>query len=239
MRVLREQTLYQLTFLPRMFPINSYLVEEEEELTLVDAALPYSLKGILRAADEIGKPITRILLTHAHNDHVGALDALKEELPDVRVHISRRDARLLTGDRTLDPGEPDTPIRGGVPNRLKARGEVLLREGDRIGSLLVVASPGHTPGSMSFLDTRNHALIAGDAFQTRGGVAVAGQIRWWFPFPAMGTWSKQFSLESARKLQKLRPALLAVGHGEMLKQPGAAIDRAIAEAERKLKRASL
>lgn len=40
MRVLREQTLYQLTFLPRMFPINSYLVEEEEELTLVDAALP-------------------------------------------------------------------------------------------------------------------------------------------------------------------------------------------------------
>lgn len=93
MRILREQFLTQLTFLPRMFPVNCYLVEEEKELTLVDAALPYSMRGILQAAKEMGKPITRILLTHAHNDHVGALDALKAELPDVPVHISHRDAR--------------------------------------------------------------------------------------------------------------------------------------------------
>lgn len=238
MRILREQFLTQLTFLPRMFPVNCYLVEEEKELTLVDAALPYSMRGILQAAKEMGKPITRILLTHAHNDHVGALDALKAELPDVPVHISHRDARLLTGDRTLDPGEPETPIRGGVPSGLKTRGEVWLREGDQVGSLLAVTSAGHTPGSMSFLDTRNHALIAGDAFQTRGGVAVAGQVRWRFPFPALATWNQRLSLESARKLRKLDPSLLAVGHGDMLIQPGATIDRAIAEAERNLQRAS-
>lgn len=138
----------------------------------------------------------------------------------------------------MDPGEPETPIRGGVPSGLKTRGEVWLREGDQVGSLLAVTSAGHTPGSMSFLDTRNHALIAGDAFQTRGGVAVAGQVRWRFPFPALATWNQRLSLESARKLRKLDPSLLAVGHGDMLIQPGAAIDRAIAEAERNLQRAS-
>lgn len=234
MRIIRERTLYQLTFLPRLFPVNCYLVEEADGLTLVDAALPYSAKGILQAADTIGKPIVRIVLTHADPDHVGALDALKQALPAVPVYISARESRLMNGDLTLDPGEPDTPIRGGGSKKLKTRADILLREGDRIGSLLAVAAPGHTPGSMAFLDTRNDALIAGDAFQTRGGIAVAGQLRPWFPFPAWATWNKRTALESARKLREYRPSLLAVGHGPMLKQPGACIDRAIAEAERKL-----
>lgn len=232
MQIHQENSLYQLTFLPRWFPVNCYLVEEDQSLTLVDAALPYSSKGILQAAAQIGKPITRIVLTHAHEDHVGALDALKEALPEVPVYISARDARLLAGDRLLDPGEPDTPIRGGVPRKLRTRADVLLQDGDRIGSLLAVAAPGHTPGSMAFLDTRTRSLIAGDALQTRGGTAVSGQLRPWFPFPAMATWNKQAALESARKLREYRPSLLAVGHGRMLKQPEAAMDRAIDDARR-------
>jgi glyoxylase-like metal-dependent hydrolase (beta-lactamase superfamily II) len=234
MRIIRESTVYQLTFLPRFFPVNCYLVEEDDGLTLVDAALPYSSKGILQAAREIGKPIIRILLTHAHEDHVGALDALKEVLPDVPVYISRRDARLLAGDRSLDPNEPNTPIRGGVPKKLKTRADIFLEEGEQIGSLIAVATPGHTPGSMSFFDTRNNILIVGDAFQTRGGVAVSGQLRPLFPFPAMATWNKKIALESARKLKQYSPSLLAVGHGQMLKKPMDAINQAIAEAEKTL-----
>lgn len=231
-RIIKEQTVYQLTFLPRMFPVNCYLVEEEDELTLIDAALPYSAKGILKAAERIGKPITRILLTHGHEDHVGALDALKEFLSNVTVHISNRDARLLNHDHSLDPNEPKTPIRGGVPKSLKTKPDILLQDGDRIGSLLAVSTPGHTPGSMSFLDTRNNIIIAGDALQIRGGIAVAGQVRPFFPFPAMGTWNKQVSLASARRIRELNPSTLAVGHGKMLKEPAAAIDHAIALAEK-------
>lgn len=234
MQILQEQNLYQLTFMPRCFPVNCYLVEEDDGLTLVDAALPYSAKGIGQASAKIGKPITRIVLTHAHDDHVGALDAIKQALPDVPVYISARDARLLAGDRTLDLDEPDTPIRGGVPAKLRTRADVLLHNGDRIGSLLAVSAPGHTPGSMAFLDTRTHALIAGDALQTRGGIAVAGQVRPWFPFPAWGTWDQRTALSSAMKLKDCQPSLLAAGHGNMLKRPEAAIDRAIAEARRKL-----
>ncbi len=234
MKIVRHKSIFQVTFLPRFFPVNCYLVEEDDGLTLIDAALSYSSKGILRAAGMIGKPIVRIVLTHLHVDHVGALDALKQALPDVPVYISRRESRLLDGDFSLDPDEPDTPIQGGVPKTLKTRADVLLQEGDRIGSLMAVAAPGHSPGSFAYLDTRNRALIAGDAFQTRGGIAVAGQIRPLFPFPAMGTWDKRMSLESARKLREIRPSLLAVGHGRMLEQPGTAIDRAIAAAERNL-----
>jgi len=234
LRILRRETVYQLTFLPNIFPVNCYLVEENDGLTLVDAALPYSVKGILRAAEKIGMPIKRIVLTHAHADHIGALDGLKQALPDVPVHISVRDARLMAGDRTVDPGEPDDPIRGSFPRKLKTRPDVLLKDGDRIGSLLAISAPGHTPGSMAFLDVRNGCLIAGDAFQTRGGLAVSGQWRFGFPFPAMATWSRRVALESAKKLREFRPERLAVGHGDMLERPAAAIDRAIAEAERNL-----
>ncbi|MBD2866438.1 MBL fold metallo-hydrolase [Paenibacillus oceani] len=235
MKTTQIGTLHQLTFIPRLFPVNCYLVEEEDGLTLIDAALPYSASAILQAADKIGKPIARIVLTHAHDDHVGALDALKEALPGVPVHISSRDARLLAGDVSLDPDEPNSPIRGGVPKKLKTRADILLQDGDRVGSLLAVSVPGHTPGSMAFLDTRSRFLIAGDAMQTRGGVAVSGQVQPLFPFPALATWNKQAALDSTRKLAALSPALLAVGHGRMLREPLADINRAIAKAETKLR----
>lgn len=234
MKMTKAGTVFQLTFMPHIFPVNCYLVEEKNELTLIDAALSYSGKGIMQAAKIIGKPITKIIITHAHDDHVGALDTLKKAMPDVPVSISSRDSLLFNGDVSLMENEADSPIRGGVPKRLKTRLDSLLQEGDRIGSLEVIASPGHTPGSISLLDVRNRSLIAGDAFQTRGGMAVAGTVRPAFPFPAFGTWDKATALESAKNLKKLQPRLLAVGHGKMLEQPEHLINKAIIQAEQKL-----
>jgi glyoxylase-like metal-dependent hydrolase (beta-lactamase superfamily II) len=233
-RMLKKGNLFQVTFMASFFPVNCYLVEEEDGLTLIDAALPYSMKGIFKAAKAIGKPITRIVLTHAHEDHVGALDRIKEESPDVPVYISVRDNRILNGDTSLDEHEDQTPIKGGVPKRLRTRANVLLKEGDLVGSLAAIETPGHTPGSMSFIDTRTKAIIAGDAYQTRGGIAVAGDIMPWFPFPAFGTWSKETSLASAKKLVDYKPKLLAVGHGEMLENPIGEMEQAIKRLEQKL-----
>jgi glyoxylase-like metal-dependent hydrolase (beta-lactamase superfamily II) len=234
MRLLNKGYLYQVTFMSRIFPVNCYLVEEEDGLTLVDAALGFCAKGILQAADQIGKPITKLVLTHAHEDHVGALDAIKIALPEVPVYISSRDYRLMNNDRSLDSHEDQTPIKGGVPKNLKTRANILLKEGDLVGSLTAIETPGHTPGSMSFLDLRTKALIAGDAFQTRGGIAVAGDIKPWFPFPAFGTWSKKTALASAKKLISYQPKLLAVGHGEMMENPSAVMEKAVEEFHRKL-----
>jgi glyoxylase-like metal-dependent hydrolase (beta-lactamase superfamily II) len=224
----------QLTFFPRLFPVNCYLVKEEDGFTLIDAALSGSGKNILAAADRLGAPIVRITLTHAHGDHVGALDTLHDALPAAEILISAREARLLRGDKSLDPNEPSTPLRGSVPS-CQTKPNRLLAPGDRVGSLEVIPCPGHTPGHIAFLDTRDGTLIAGDAFQTQGGVAVAGTLKPWFPFPALGTWHKPTALESAKHLRDLRPTRLAVGHGPVLSDPLALMDRAIAEAERKLK----
>jgi glyoxylase-like metal-dependent hydrolase (beta-lactamase superfamily II) len=237
MKMTQIGALYQLAFMPRIFPVNCYLVEEEKELTLIDAAMPFSVKGILQAAEKIGKPITRIVLTHAHGDHIGALDGLKKALPQAAVYISRRDAKLLAGNKELEAGEPNLPVKGGVPKAgsVQTKPDVLLQDGDRIGSLQAVAAPGHTPGMMAFLDVRSRALIAGDAFQIRGGIAVSGVVKIRFPFPAMATWSKQVSLESARKLRELNPSLLAVGHGDMIENPLPVIGKALEEAAKSIK----
>lgn len=238
MKTTRIDHLIQLSFMPRIFPVNCYLVEEQDGLTLIDAALPYSVKEISRVVRKLGRPLTNIVLTHAHGDHIGALDGLKELYPDARVSISARDAKLLRGDASLEPEEPQFEIRGSVPKGVKTVPDVLLREGDRIGSLQVVLTPGHTPGSISLLDTRSGALIAGDAFQARGGFAVSGTMVPLFPFPAMATWHKESALASARKVASLKPALLAVGHGRMMVEPADSIARAIAEAERSISRSA-
>ncbi|KKI90566.1 metallo-beta-lactamase [Bacillus sp. SA1-12] len=234
MKVSKEVFIYQLTFYPALFPVNCYMIEEKDELTLVDTALPNSYKGIIETAQKIGKPLTRIILTHAHGDHIGSLDKLKEILPDAMVYISKRDERLLRGDRSLDVNENKTPIKGGVPKpeMVKTQPDVLLLDGDRIGSLRAISTPGHTPGSMSFVDERTNALIAGDAFQTRGGMAVSGHVQVLFPFPAMATWNKKEALKSAKKLKNQKPSLLAVGHGKMIKQPASTIECAILKLEK-------
>lgn len=235
MRLVREKTLYQLTFMPRMFPVNCYFVEEENGLTLIDTALPYSTKGILSMAQKIGKPITRILLTHTHDDHVGALDSLVRILPDVPVYMSKLDAEFLEEDKNLDTHKKNYPPRGGAPKNLQTKPNVRLQEEDVVGSLQVIETPGHSPGSISFLDQRNGILIAGDAFQIRGGIAVAGQVRWSFPFPAWSTWDRMIALESAKKLRDYQPSALAVGHGNLLYDPVPAMNVVIEEAESKLR----
>jgi glyoxylase-like metal-dependent hydrolase (beta-lactamase superfamily II) len=223
--------MIQLTRFPRMFPVNCYLVREDDGLTLVDAALPGSANAILDAARRLGLPIRRIVLTHAHGDHIGALDALHRLLPEAEVLASARDARFLAGDMRLDAGEPQTKLRGAYQT-VATTPTHLLVDGDRVGSLQVVSTPGHTPGHIALFDQRDGALIAGDAFQTRAGVAVSGTLRPLFPFPAMATWNRPLALASARRLRALDPERLAVGHGEVLERPLEAMERAIDVAAR-------
>jgi len=207
--------------------VNAYLVPQDDGLTLVDTTLKGGVKRILAAAEGLGRPITRILLTHAHDDHVGGLDALAAELPGVEVVISTRDARLLAGDLSLDPDEPQTKLRGGLKGA-RTTPTRTIEAGELIGTLRAVAAPGHTPGQLAFLDERDGTLICGDAYATVTGVATCAKPRPLFPLPALATWHRPTAVASARALRALDPSRLAPGHGPVVEDPGPAMDRAIA-----------
>ncbi|GHO65757.1 MBL fold metallo-hydrolase [Ktedonobacter sp. SOSP1-52] len=219
--------------------VNFYLVREEDGFTLVDAGTTEGIAPqILKIAQGYNLPIVRLLLTHVHVDHVGALDSLHDLLPDAEVLVGARESRFLAGDMSLDKDEPQDQLRGGWPAR-KTRPTRLIHEGERVGSLEVIATPGHTPGHLSFLDTRDRTLIAGDAFQTMAKVAVTGTFVLLFPLVAPATWHKGLALESARKLRALEPTRLSAGHGPVVKNPLAAMDRAIEYHARKYGQSSL
>jgi glyoxylase-like metal-dependent hydrolase (beta-lactamase superfamily II) len=214
-----------LTQLTRAHFVNAYLVREDDGLTLVDTTMGGATDDLIGAAEALGAPIVRIALTHGHGDHVGSVDALKERLGDsVQVLMPELDARIHAGEKIVEGKLP-----GSWPT-LKTTPDVRLNAGDRIGSLEVVASPGHTPGHVSFLDTRERALIAGDVFTSYGKVAVSNHFYWRFPFAAMATWEKAKDAASAKALRALEPEILVVGHGPAVRQPGVPMDRAIAGA---------
>lgn len=203
---------------------NCFLLKESNELTLIDTNFPGSGEAILRAATSLGLPITTIALTHAHFDHVGSLDVLAQALLNAKIVIGEREARLLRGDFSLDPGETGKPLLGF--KRVRSAVDRVLNDGDQVGSLRVIACPGHIPGHIAFLDTRDNSLLAGDSYITQKGVIAAGVYSFFFPMPAWFSWNRALAAVSAAKLAALKPSLLAVGHGPSLAAPAAQMAKA-------------
>jgi glyoxylase-like metal-dependent hydrolase (beta-lactamase superfamily II) len=205
--------------------VNAYLVREDDGFTLVDTTLGGGADDLIAAAQAASGQIKRIALTHGHGDHIGSVEGLKQKLgPDVQVLLGELDARILARENVVEGKLP-----GSWP-KVQWAPDVRLAPGDRVGSLEVVASPGHSPGHMAFLDTRDRTLIAGDVFTSYGQVAVTNSFYWRFPFATMATWDKSKDVESARALRALDPVLLVVGHGPATAAPGEAMDKAIARA---------
>ncbi len=213
---------------------NCYLVREQDGWTLVDTTFKSSAPRILAIIQSTGMRLRRILLTHAHGDHIGALDALARDT-GAEVAIGRREARLLAGNTSLDPDEPHTNIHPRLFPGAQTRPSVLLNHGDTFGSLRAVATPGHTPGHFSYFDPRSNTLIAGDALFSVGGLRVVTDAPWYFPLPKFATWNGPLAITSAGTLAGLSPQQIVCGHGRPITDGTTSLAVALARAVRKMR----
>lgn len=182
--------------LPFPIPVNAWLDGD----LLVDCGYPWSLGRVRRALR--GHAITRVLLTHAHPDHVGRAAAL-----GVPILAHRRELPFLTGRARLG----DEPAWWAA--RLLHRplppwnlGEVEpLDEGDRVGRWTVLHTPGHTPGSLSLWDPEERELMVADTV-----VNQFGGPRFGVPWFSLDLRERRRSVE---KLAELPARRLHFGHG--------------------------
>ncbi len=83
--------------------------------------------------------------------------------------------------------------------------DILLNDGDRIGGLLCLSLPGHTPGSIGLLDETTRSFFCGDILRSDGSTVTGGPLR--FTMDLAGEY------ESRREIGALDFELLLPGHG--------------------------
>ncbi len=217
--------------LRRLGFVNAYLVREADGFTLIDTTLGSgAADDLIGAAEAAGGEIKRIVLTHGHGDHAGGLDAIMARLPgSAEVYLGEADARVWEGEKVID-GKKVT----GLWKDVRTVPDVRLAGGETIGSLRAIATPGHTPGHMAFLDTREGSLFCGDVFTAYGRLSVTNHLYWRFPLASGATFDRAEDLRSARTLRELDPARVLAGHGPVVANPAGAMDEALSRSARAL-----
>ena len=205
--------------------INSYLIVDGDDVTIVDAALPGYWKLLVAELASIGKSLDNVralVLTHGDTDHIGfAARLYKEKGISAYVHAADVERAQLKvkkpmsgwgpikvgplagflwysathGGLRIPPAEHLQPLGGG---------EVL----DVPGSPRIIHTPGHTPGSVSVHVPAVDALLVGDEMTTRNVLTgVTG------PKPAPFTLQLAEAVSSLDRLEGVNATWMLPGHG--------------------------
>lgn len=217
--------------------VRAFLIEDGQGLTLIDTLLDKNGSLVLEELKAMGrKPqdITRIILTHAHQSHLGGLAALREAT-GARVYAHEWEADIIEGKKKVQVPPtttlfPQKPLKAyplqvafvlGLGMPAPCQVDESLKDGDHVGPLTVMHAPGHTPGSMAFYWPEKRALIAGDIVVTWPELALG--------WPAITLDNKQ-NRESVGKLCDMVAAeVLCVGHGQPVVRAGATVMKGLME----------
>lgn len=217
--------------------VHAFLIDDGQSLTLVDTLFDTDARRVLAAIGRLGRTpadLTRIVLTHAHRSHLGGLAALKR-LTGATVSAHEWEADIIAGERKAQPVtyRPMRPFRPwwrvyplqiGLNLGLAPHPPCLidrpLVDGESVGPLQVVHTPGHSPGHLAFYWPERRALIAGDAIATYPEVSPG-----WATFNLNATRHRA----SLRRLAALEVDVVGVGHGEPITRNAAHELRRLAE----------
>ena len=195
-----------------------YMIEDADGLTIIDTSLSFAPKRILKQLAGLGYApvdVKRILITHAHPDHVGGLQEL-QKATGAEVYASEPERGVIQ-DGQVVVGPPKEKLSGIVkflplpkatfPSTPVAR---VLRDGDVLeevmGGLHVVSTPGHAPGHLAFWQPERKILFCGDVMMAMW----PGRLT--LPF-RMVTVDMDENIRSLKKLAELDTQVLCMGHG--------------------------
>ena len=211
--------------------VRAFLIDDGKGLTLIDTLLDQAGTLVLAELRLLGKQpadIKRIILTHAHQSHLGGLASLKKAT-GAPVFSHEWEVDIIRGKRKVEVPKtttlwPQPPLQIytlqvafvlGLRMPPPSDVDQTLKDGDQVGPLTVMHAPGHTPGTLAFYWPEKRALIAGDIVCT-------------WPAPALGwpqiTLDNKQNRDSVGKLSDMVNAeIVCVGHGDTVVQGGAQV----------------
>jgi glyoxylase-like metal-dependent hydrolase (beta-lactamase superfamily II) len=197
-----------------------YLIEDEDGLTIVDTGVSFAAKRIVRQLEKAGHKagdVKRILITHAHPDHVGGLPDLVK-LTGAEVWASEGESAVMAGEIPIPrPPREKLPIhlrllRPPATTLKPVKVDRYLKEGDVLsevmGGMQVLEVPGHSLGHVAFWQPEQRVLICGDVIfnllnKRRLPIRVA-------------TVDMDLNRRSIARLASLNPSTILFGHGPAL-----------------------